>query len=336
MPATISAKIPVDCRLLIDVGGTNVRFGLSHSPAAETEIYARQVSEFETFEAALAAFLTARDISERRITSAAVAAAGPVTADEICITNTKWVVSPRAIKTAIASDVPIYLLNDLEAVAAGLPHIPNDQVHWIKGGISEPRPNGRKLVVNVGTGFGSATLIETHSSPNGDAARSRMSRYACCPAESGHMLLGAGNLADLELLERLGPSPITVESVLSGAGVQRLARAMSTDREQDPEGGRSPDLIDLSSDDLLATATSRMFSRFLGETVANLVLASAAWNGVYLCGSVASAWAKSADLEKFNADFVGATPMRHMLTATPIGLITHELPSFVGLAHLGL
>ena len=45
--------------------------------------------------------------------------------------------------------------------------------------------------------------------------------------------------------------------------------------------------------------TRSVFSAFLARAAASLVLAATAWDGVYLCGSVALAWAEHADRPAF-------------------------------------
>ena len=358
--STASDRTPSDGgRLLIDVGGTNVRFGISQGGVIDPRTVSYRVSEFATFDAALAHFLTAHP-PRLKFRSAAIAAAGPVlssgndvlssgrnaTSEGVKITNTEWYVSPHAIRSALAADVPVHLLNDLEAVACALPYIPQHKIKSIKSGAGATVANSRKLAINIGTGFGSATLIETRLSGAG--------RFVTCPAESGHMLLATGkqqsretiasslinppgasaNVDCLEILEELHGAPLTVESVLSGMGVQRVAAAIRRCGGQDECLDTPLKPIDLTDVDPITRATHQLFSRFLAETAANLALASAAWGGVYFCGSVATAWARSVNHDQFSADFVGTTSMRHMLTATPIGIIEHELPSFIGLANI--
>lgn len=314
-----------DCRLLVDVGGTNVRFGLARNGTVDKNIITKRVCEFVTFEAALSHALENLPRSQR-ISSVAVAAAGPTTENEIQLTNTSWVVSATDIHKAIGGDPAIYLMNDLEAVAHALPHLPARDVNWIKGATGKTSSVGRKLVINVGTGFGSATLIET------PAAK------VVCPSEAGHMLLGAASLADLELFANVTCGPITTESILSGNGVQQLAKAINAGRHHPIASEAEADPIDMPAIDLanrdpLAQATSRLVTRFLAEAAANLTLAVTAWDGVFLCGSVATAWARSADLREFETAFTGEAPMHLMLAATPVGVIVDPLPSFLGLAN---
>ena len=54
--------------------------------------------------------------------------------------------------------VPVVLVNDLEAVAAALPHLADDDLTTL-GTVAPVRPERRTmLAVNVGTGFGAASV----------------------------------------------------------------------------------------------------------------------------------------------------------------------------------
>ena len=47
----------------------------------------------------------------------------------------------------------------------------------------------------------------------------------------------------------------------------------------------------LAAGDAAAARTVEMFTAVLGRIAGDLTLATCAWGGVYLCGSVATAWA---------------------------------------------
>ena len=128
------------------------------------------------------------------------------------------------------------------------------------------------------------------------------------------MTLGALDSTELDLHRKLAPDPLTVEDVLSGDGVRNLRAKLA--------------LMDGN-----ATADD-WFSIWLARTSNTLALATASWDGVFFCGSVVSAWWQAADHAAFRKLFIGSGPMREPLQRTPIGLIRHDLPAFIGLMHL--
>lgn len=314
-------------RLLADVGGTNIRFGrVREEPGdgigAIEDMQAWPADSFADFEAALAAYLDQVGGREQ-LSSIAVAAAGPVVAGAVRLTNRNWAVTADGLRRVAGFDVPLRLLNDLEAVAHALPFLPASAVAWWDA-VRPPEPaHGRRLAVNVGTGFGSAAIIRDGG------------QWVCCPAEAGHMQLGAADAGELALLARLAPGERTVEGVLSGDGVRRLRDAVAAEADAGATGAaETSDAFDFAACDPLAVETRALFSRFLARSAANLVLASAAWDGVYLCGSVALAWAEHGDRGAFRESFCGGAKMRDRLAETPIGLIHDPFPAFIGLAKV--
>lgn len=310
-------------RLLADVGGTNIRFGrvweddLDGAGAIE-DVRAWPADGFADFEAALDAYLETVGGREH-LSSIAVAAAGPVVAGAVQLTNRDWAVTAAGLRRVAGFDVPLRLLNDLEAVAHALPFLPEAAVRWCDA-VRPPSPAyGRLLAINVGTGFGSAAIVRDGG------------LWVCCPAEAGHMQLGAGDASELALLAGLDPGERTVEGVLSGDGVRRLREVVAAERGAscDPRAA-----FDFSAPDPLTVETQELFARFLARSAANLVLASATWDGVYLCGSVALAWAEHGDRETFREIFCGSAKMRDRLADTPIGLISEPFPAFIGLARV--
>lgn len=314
-------------RLLADVGGTNVRFGRSLGGLNICDTCSWPVSTFDSFETALRTYLATLD-EEIRFASVAIAAAGPTSADKIAITNNDWIVTSDDIRGVLGHEVTVKLLNDLEAVAYALPYLSDNQVGWIdsvRGSSKQAQSKRaqRMLAVNVGTGFGSATIIGTSEG------------WVSCPAESGHMHLSVCDDHELTLLSKLGAGRLTNEDILSGDGVRRLWSALAISQAGSAATMSLADhALDFADPDPISNETLRYFSTFLARAISDLVLAAAAWDGVYLCGSVAIAWSHSADHIEFRRAFVGASKMRHLLAETPISLIRPEVPAFVGLANV--
>jgi len=309
-------------RLLADVGGTNVRFARSSQEQDISDVRTWPNDEFDCFDAALKAYLATLGVHEG-FSSAVIAAAGPTTPDAIALTNNDWVVTLDGCRRVLGDDLMVRLMNDLEAVAYALPYLPSNQVDIIDA-VGPPRQQvERMLAVNVGTGFGSAAIIKSAG------------RWVCCPAESGHMELAIRDGDERALVSALGYDSATFEDIMSGNGVRRVRSAVS-DCTPGTTIGNANDTFDFAATDPVSKEVLRYFSVFLARATANLVLASTAWDGVYLCGSVATAWSKSADYTEFRRAFAGTGRMRHQLARTPIGLIRHELPAFVGLAHVDL
>ena len=294
-------------RLVADTGGTNVRFAVADANGNLDRVKIFQTADFPTFLDAFTAYRSdAGGLKE--IEAGAIAAAGPVEGNAVKLTNNEWIVDGAAI--AALMGVPVVVLNDLEAVAAALPHLTADDLTTL-GTAAPVRPERRTmLAVNVGTGFGAASAIW------------RDGRWYTCPTEAGHMTLGPV-AADL-------PADTTVEDVLSGAGLARLYQRLAGDEAS----RQASDVFTLAATDAAAARTLDAFTAVLGRVAGDLTLATCAWGGAYLCGSVATAWAGLADVERFRAEFIRKGPMRERMRHVPTTVIRRDNAALYGLAMM--
>jgi glucokinase len=227
------------------------------------------------------------------------------------------------VATRLQRHAEIRILNDLEAVAHAVPFLSERQVVFSDLQPGPMTTRNRMLVVNVGTGFGASSLVRFGE------------HWLSCPSEAGHMQLGAASRQEFELFERLGGGACMTEDIISGNGVRRLAAAMQAERTGSlPIPDRGIENFDLGDGSDFASEVVQTLTGLMARTCSNLTLASAAWDGLYVCGSVAVAWWQHADLSEFRRRFVGRSKMRDKLEETPVGLITAEHPAFIGLANL--
>ena len=92
----------------------------------------------------------------------------------------------------------------------------------------------------------------------------------------------------------------------------------------------------MSGRDAAAARTVELFTAILGRIAGDLALATCAWGGVYLCGSVATAWAAIADVERFRAEFTRKGPMRTRMLKVPTAVIRRDNAALFGLAMMPL
>jgi glucokinase len=292
-------------RLVADVGGTNVRFALADVQGNLDRVKNFQTAEFPTFLDAFEAY-RADTGGLKEINAIAIAAAGPVDGTAVKLTNNEWVVDQT--KLALLMQVPVALVNDLEAVAAALPHLTAGDLTTL-GPVAPVRPERRTMIaVNVGTGFGAASAIGR-------------GRGFTCPSEAGHMTLGPVEGTDL-------PADTSIEDVLSGAGLTRLYQHLAGTQQS----RQASDVFALAASDAAAARTLDVFTAVLGRVAGDLTLATCAWGGAYLCGSVATAWAGVADIERFRAEFIRKGPMRSRMQNVPTAVIRRDNAALYGLA----
>ena len=121
--------------------------------------------------------------------------------------------------------------------------------------------------------------------------------------EAGHMTLGITDKSGL----------LSVEDKLSGLSVCA--------------GTQQPFASDMFVEE---------FGEMLGSVCGNLVLATGAWGGVYLCGSVASAWCRAKNFAPFIASFRNKGRMSDKMARIGIREIVLPHPALIGLTTIKL
>ena len=299
-------------RLISDVGGTNVRIAKARSAHEVFEIRAYSVARFPSFLSAVDAYLDETGGLDGCV-GAAVGAAGLVANGKVSLTNASWEISEEEVSSRLK--VPCRLLNDVEAVAYSLPALPPSCLTALGPLTPNLASMQRALIANIGTGFGAATLLRTGEG------------WASCPSEAGHMSLTFPDWDD-KALERKFRS---VEEVLSGRGLCNLHAAISDAKPC----AAAADIFKQAESDAHCAATLKLFTRIAGNVLGNLALAVAAWDGVFLCGSVAVGLSRVADHSTLRQAFETGR-MGSWMKQVPIAVLTREHPALTGLAVLPL
>jgi glucokinase len=184
----------------------------------------------------------------------------------------------------------------------------------------EPR-EGVKVVLGPGTGLGVAALLPADG------------RWHVIASEGGHASFGPQALDETAMFAKLREEcgAISAETVLSGPGLVRLARAL------DPQAGRhEPETIVASAlaREPSAHAAARMFVRLLGRFAGGLALTFKALGGVYITGGVAGGLGPLLDEPQFRTAFEAHPPHEGLLKTIPTLLITCPQPGLIGCAAL--
>lgn len=299
-------------RLVSDIGGTNVRFARASGDVLfQPRIY--PVSRHGSFLSALRHYVDETGNLEDCL-GAAIGAAGPVAYGQVTLTNVPWTVSEAEVSLEI--DAPCVLINDVEATALSVPVLSNKDFA-VLGKLAPQLESAKRLVVvNVGTGFGAASLAKTACG------------WISNPSEAGHMSLRHPDGHD----ERFCQSFSTVEDALSGRGLCALHAATIAEGQE----LSSSDIFARCHADVACSKTLKLFLELLGDVLGNLALAVAAWDGVFLCGSVVKPLAKMGEFEPLRQAFEKKGPMSAWMRRIPIAVIMKEDVALSGLAALPL
>ena len=146
------------------------------------------------------------------------------------------------------------------------------------------------------------------------------------------MTLAAANETEAVLLAgiRQDFGHVSVERIVSGAGLALLYRAVAGDRKPVP----APEEVTAraAASEPLAVAAIRHFSRFLATAASDLALVFAARGGVYLSGGILPRLGPSFDRAAYLDRFADKGRFREFLQAIPSAVVTHPAPALAGLA----
>ncbi len=281
-------------RIICDVGGTNIRIARSDGPKRFGELSLAQTAHCASLPQTLHDYW--QQFADREhVLDVAICAAGPLDQGRITLTNSPLTVERESVSTALGGR-PVVLFNDLEATAYAVPVLTQEDLQPVVA-VSHPAP-GPRLVVNVGTGFGAALLVQTASG------------WQSIATEAGHMTFS--HLEPQAVTGRSATVALSVEECLSGLALGR-------------DASKTFDQYTVSS----------AFGELFGAVCGNLVLATGAWGGVYLTGSVAAAWSRTRELSTFAAAFQSKGLMSERMKRVPVTEIVLPHPALVGLTTVG-
>lgn len=298
-------------RIVCDAGGTNIRVARARGPFDISQVEVVPTLEAASLSNVLSSYLL-RCGDGALCEGAYIAAAGPVENEAIKLTNAHLEIAAREVRNAIHK--PVRLINDLEAVAWAVPHLAPDALEAVCD-VAMPLA-GPRLIVNVGTGFGAALLLDL--APGAHVV-------AC---EPGHMKLAAflgGEAAAIT-------AKWSIEDVISGSAFADRGKLAHLWGWDGPTGCAPADLFEGAEQSEAGRRFLRDVSAVFGQICGDLVLATGAWGGVYTCGSVASAWLRHADRERFAASFRDKGPMGSRIARTGVYHIAAPHPALIGLA----
>ena len=308
--------------LLADIGGTYARFAiLPRLDADPTPILKVATAGFPGPVEAIRSYLDRPGVV--RPCAGFLAVAGRVGSGVTRLTNAPWQFDLAEIGIALGLDA-VRVVNDYVPLAAALTILdPADPAELMRIG---PRVTGAgtRLVIGPGTGLGAAALI-----PAGE-------RYLIQTTEAGHTWFGPCEPDDGLPWHRLMPSEgrLTAETLLSGPGIVRIARALAAARDAEVCWRLPAEVLDGRAGNAVARETVEQFTRLLGRFAGDLSLMFGATGGVFLAGGIAPRIIADLQGDAFHAAFEDKPPFHEAMCAVPRFVITRPEPAIDGLAAL--
>jgi len=307
-----------------DVGGTYARLGLVHvgqDGTPELRHHRRYVgAEFPSLAAVLSRFRHALEAEGVAFPDQGVVAiAGLLQGDELLNANLPWPVSLAQTQRE-AGLRRFRLINDFEALAWALPHVPAGQMRALgeaeAGAVRFPA-----LLLGPGTGLGAALAV------HGDAG------FGVQPSEAGHAALAATTSLELDVVRVLQRrfGHVDNERALSGTGLMHLYAALCELRQAPVVHGAPADLVAAAGDDALAAECLDMFCQWLGSLAGDLAITFCA-HSVYLAGGLAGHLGEHLQAGGFMRRFHDKGVLSSALRQIPVSCIEHGQLGIIGAA----
>ena len=310
-----------------DIGGTKTRLALAGVNGTQVVIrrelsYASQ--DYATFEMLLGEFLS----SGESVADAAFGIAGPVLGDVAQATNLPWRIDAAALRQSFGF-ARCHLLNDLEAMAYGLPALGEADLLTLQAG--SPGAQGNAAVIAAGTGLGEAGLYWDGQSHRPFAT------------EGGHATFSPRNALECALLNHLQRrhQHVSWERVVSGMGLLDLYaflldyRHASTPAwlEEEMRGTDTAAAISaaaLADSDAVCVETMQLFVSLYGAEAGNLALKVMSRGGLYVGGGIAPKILPLLQTGTFLAAFLDKGRMQPLLAAMPVKVILNDRAALYG------
>jgi glucokinase len=320
-----------------DIGGTKTNLAIfspeggARAPLAQKTFLSAQ---YPSLEVLVQEFVSQVDLP---IDRASFGVAGPVVAGKSRLINLPWVMDERQLGNAL--NLPsVRLLNDLNAIAHGVPHLEPDDVHTIN---RVHHGNGGALaVVAPGTGLGQAFLTL-----DGD-------RYRVHPSEGGHADFAPADELQAGLYRYLQErcEQVSWERVCSGRGLPNIYDYLRDTRHAEEPSwlaeqlesapDRTPIIVNAAlnpeSGCELCIATLDVFMSILGSVAGNFALQVLATGGVYLGGGIPPRILSILQAERFLNAFARKESYQDLLHTVPVHIILHPEVALFGAACHGL
>ena len=301
--------------LVADVGGTNTRVALASDGKLQIEsIKSYRNSDQSGVDTILQKYLLQYQPSAKP-SAVCVDLAGPVGIDQGELTNLDWVVTTAQLCSASGAEFGA-ILNDMQAQGLALSHLPATAVSGILKGTSHA---GSHLVVNVGTGFNSALVLD-----NGN-------NYTVPISETGHVNLPTPSLTIFELHQYLTRQYgfASVEEVLSGRGLVHIYEFLSQ-QETKKLTANSASIIKNLDTDPLAYKAVNIFLEVFGCVCGNLALTHLPFGGIFLVGGMARAMADHYQESSFQREFTAKGRFTDFMKQFSVHLVEDDNAALLG------
>jgi glucokinase len=308
--------------LVGDIGATNLRFALAEPGGGGFLLSAERrfaVADHPGLEQAVKAYLAS--IAPRRPRCGALAVAGPVLGDPIEMTNTGWRWSTEALRNELGLD-RLVCLNDVEAQALALPHLPPTVLRFVGGDHASAVAGAPRVVVAPGSGLGVSALVMVDGHAHAIAG------------EGGHVTMAPETEFERAVYRALAERDrhVSWERVLSGPGIEAIHRESERIDGRKLSGADAAAIAKAAPRDACAREAMATFGALLGAYAGDLALIFGARGGVFFGGGIVPAMVDTIAAGPLRLRFEAKGRFQDYLRAIPTAIIVHPNPGLIGAA----
>ncbi|HZR27533.1 MAG TPA: glucokinase [Terriglobales bacterium] len=322
-----------------DVGGTKCNLALFQENGAALDLifqrrYATKDYASLSFPAVIRDFFrhaaeSGASISGKNVTAAGFGCAGAVVNDRFHSANLPWVIAGQEVAGEMGLK-SVAMLNDLEATAHSLDHLPPKDLLVLNQGVAQL--HAAKALLAAGTGLGEAILFW-----NGQ-------QYHAAPGEGGMADFTPHSEREIELLRFLKKrmSHVCAEEVLSGRGfvvihefLDASVRHSSFDSSV-AEAAREITQNTVAGSCPICTEALDIWVSAYGSEAGNLALRVLAFAGVYVAGGIAIKILSKMQDGTFLRAFCDKGGFAPILARVPIHIVLNEDAPLWGAAYRAL
>jgi glucokinase len=280
-----------------------------------------RTADFKTIDDAIRATILEKSAIKPR--SAILAVAGPISDDEIPLTNCDWVVRPKSMIENLGIE-DVLVVNDFEAQALAISDLAPEHRERLGNADAHEDMVASRVVLGPGTGLGVGGLVHARGV------------WIPVPGEGGHVDLGPRSKRDLEIFPYVETieGRVSAEQILSGRGIVNLYRAICTADGIAPKYSDPADITShaLAESDPVAVETISLFSTYLGRVAGDMAMIFMARGGVFLSGGISQKILAALRKPEFRAGFEDKAPHTALLSTIPTYVVTHPLAALSGLS----
>ena len=285
--------------LLIDIGGTNMRYATAYSDSDEISSINKKVFNEATFYENLEEL-----IKEHNINTLIMSVAGPKIDNSITMTNKNFSFNQDKLKEKFKLKER-YLLNDWESIAYSYGYI-KESIKIIQNGKTY---NNNLLFLGPGTGLGAAFSMNE----------------VVLPTELGNTKNFIESLK--KNFKNVTFEASRLEDIISGSGISKIYETLTHEKLSAEDIFKK--FLDKEPDALFVI---NGFIKSLSQTLSDLALSFLPGKGILLAGSLSRSIYTHFNEQNFFKPFINNNTGMHfdILKNTPIGVITKERTPLYG------